>query len=94
VSVAIALSLLTAVMVLSAETLGPWGQDRADALKSSAKWGRDISTTRYSGLWAREGDTFLNAQSGEEQLVGDKGTRLILRDVRLYRIAEDGRSPR
>ncbi len=36
VSVAIALSLLTAVMVLSAETLGPWGQDRADALKSSA----------------------------------------------------------
>ncbi|MCH3852473.1 hypothetical protein LZC39_10250, partial [Campylobacter jejuni] len=54
-------------------------------------WGRDISTTRYSGLWAREGDTFLNAQSGEEQLVGDKGTRLILRDVRLYRIAEDGK---
>ncbi|MDW7601349.1 LptF/LptG family permease, partial [Stenotrophomonas maltophilia] len=91
VSVAIALSLLTAVMVLSAETLGPWGQDRADALKSSAKWGRDIATTRYSGLWAREGDTFLNAQSGEEQLVGDKGTRLILRDVRLYRVAEDGK---
>jgi len=90
VSVAIALSLLTAVMVLSAETLGPWGQDRADALKTSAKWGLDISTTRYSGLWAREGDTFLNAQSGEEQLVGDKGTRLILRDVRLYRVAEDG----
>ena len=90
VSVAIALSLLTAVMVFSAETLGPWGQDRADALKSSAKWGRDIATSRYSGLWAREGDTFLNAQSGEEQLVGDKGTRLILRDVRLYRIAENG----
>jgi len=91
VSVAIALSLLTAVMVLSAETLGPWGQDRADALKSSAKWGRDISSSRYSGLWAREGDTFLSAVAGEEQLVGDKGTRLILRDVRLYRIAEDGR---
>ncbi|WP_439448074.1 LPS export ABC transporter permease LptG [Stenotrophomonas sp. ATs4] len=90
VSVAIALSLLTAVMVLSAETLGPWGQDRADALKSSAKWGQDISTARYSGLWAREGDTFLSAAGGEEQLVGDKGTRLILRDVRLYRIAENG----
>ena len=90
VSVAIALSLLTAVMVFSAETLGPWGQDRADALKASAKWGRDIATTRYAGLWAREGDTFLSAAGGEEQLVGDKGTRLILRDVRLYRIAEDG----
>lgn len=91
VSVAIALSLLTAVMVFSAETLGPWGQDRADALKASAKWGRDIATTRYAGLWAREGDTFLSAAGGEEQLVGDKGTRLILREVRLYRIAEDGR---
>ena len=90
VSVAIALSLLTAVMVFSAETLGPWGQSRADALKLSSKWGMDMAVARYSGTWAREGDTFLNAQSGEEQLVGDKGTRLILRDVRLYRIAENG----
>jgi len=90
VSVAIALSLLTGVMVISAETIGPWGQNRADALKMSAKWGTDVTTARYSGLWAREGDTFLNAATGEEQLVGDKGTRLILRDVRLYRIAGDG----
>jgi len=57
----------------------------------SAKWGTDMAVARYSGLWAREGDTFLNAQSGEEQLVGDKGTRLILRDVRLYKIDEEGR---
>ena len=91
VSVAISLSLLTVVMVFSAETLGPWGQSRADALKLSSKWGMDMAVARYSGTWAREGDTFLNAQSGEEQLVGDKGTRLVLRDVRLYKIAEDGR---
>jgi len=32
VSVAIALSLLTGLMVISAETLGPWGQNRADSL--------------------------------------------------------------
>ncbi|WP_305805643.1 LPS export ABC transporter permease LptG [Stenotrophomonas sp. YIM B06876] len=90
-SVAVALSLLTAVMVFSGETLGPWAQGRADALKSSAKFNTDIAMARYSGLWAREGDTFLNAQSGEEQLTGDGKTRLVLHDVRLYRIAADGR---
>ncbi len=91
VSVAIALSLLTGAMVLSAETLGPWAQGRADAMKVAARWGADLSVVRYQGLWAREGDTFLNAQSGEEQLTEDKGTRLVLHDVRLYRIGADGK---
>ncbi|MCW4454262.1 LPS export ABC transporter permease LptG [Flavobacterium sp. MXW15] len=90
-SVAVALSLLTAVMVLSGETLGPWGQSKADILKTSAKFNSDMAMARYSGLWAREGDTFLNAQSGEEQLTAGGGTRLLLHDVRLYRIGDDGR---
>lgn len=89
-SVAVSLSILTAMMVLSGETLGPWAQSRADALKSSAKWNTDMSVARYSGLWAREGDTFLNAQTGEEQLLEGGGTRLVLHDVRLYQIAPDG----
>lgn len=91
VSVAIALSLMTAVMVFSGETLGPWGQSKAEEIKASAKWGSSLSAARYSGVWAREGDTFLNAQSGDEQLQAGGGTRLILHDVRLYKIAEDGR---
>ncbi|MGV8960545.1 MAG: LPS export ABC transporter permease LptG [Stenotrophomonas sp.] len=90
-SVAVALSLLTAVMVLSGETLGPWAQGKADILKTSAKFNSDMTMARYSGLWAREGDTFLNAQSGEEQLTDDGKTRLVLHDVRLYQIAGDGR---
>ncbi|KAF1014057.1 MAG: Lipopolysaccharide export system permease protein LptG [Stenotrophomonas maltophilia] len=91
VSVAVALSLLTALMVVNAETLGPWAQDRADNIKITAKSGSSMAVARYSGLWAREGDTFLNAQGGEEQLAGDKGTRLVLHGVRLYRVAADGR---
>lgn len=90
-SVAVSLSILTGLMVVSGETLGPWAQSRADALKSSAKWNADMSVARYSGLWAREGDTFLNAQTGEEQQVEGGGTRLVLHDVRLYQIAADGR---
>jgi len=90
VSVAIALSLLTAMMAISAETLGPWAEQRADNIRVSARYGYGLSQIRYNSLWAREGDTFLNARTGEEQLQDNGGTRLILHDVRLYKIDEAG----
>lgn len=89
-SVAVALSLLTGAMVISGETLAPWGQERADNIRMSAKRGGDMSVARYAGVWAREGDTFLNAQGGEEQLIEGGGTRLVLHDVRMYRIGPQG----
>lgn len=89
-SVAIALSLLTALMVVSGETVGPWGQARADLLRNSARANTDLTMARYSGLWAREGDTFLNAQSGEERLSATGGSELVLNQVRLYRLGSDG----
>ena len=89
VSVAAPLLVLTALMVLSGETLGPWGQHSADALKASAK-SNDMTVAQYSGLWAREGDTFLNAQNGREHADG-KDTWLELDDVRLFEFDKDGR---
>jgi lipopolysaccharide export system permease protein len=89
IAVAASLALLTALMVANGETLAPWGQKRADGLKASAK-SRDMIVAQYSGLWAREGDTFLNAQTGQEKNDGD-ARWLELRDVRLYEFAEDGR---
>jgi lipopolysaccharide export system permease protein len=89
ISVAVALGLLTGLMVVSGETLGPWGQQQSDRLKTSARFG-DVALDRYYGLWAREGNTFLYAQSGEERDDGGKKW-LQLRDVRLYELAEDGR---
>jgi len=90
-SVAIALSLLTAMMVVNGETLAPWAQEKADLLKGSAKYQTDMAVARYSGLWAREGNTFLNAQTGEEQVDEGGRSRLLLHDVRLYRLDADGR---
>lgn len=89
IAVAGSLMILTALMVLNGETLGPWGQRRADALKASAR-SDNMIVARYSGLWAREGDIILNANGGEER---DDGTErwLELRDVRLYEFEEDGR---
>src|SRR5690606_24007404 len=88
-SVAMALAVLTALRVLNGETLAPWGQRRADALKASAR-SPDLIVAQYSGLWAREGNTFLNAGSGEEQSRGDESW-LELRDVHLYEFDDEGR---
>ncbi|WP_242109789.1 LPS export ABC transporter permease LptG [Luteimonas aquatica] len=89
VSVAAPLLMLTALMVLSGETLGPWAQRSADGLKAAAK-SKDMTVAQYSGLWAREGDTFLNAQKGQEHAKG-RDTWLELNDVRLFEFAKDGR---
>jgi len=89
-SVAITLSLLTGLMVLNMETLGTWGQTQADMLKTSATTNNNLSVAKYSGLWAREGNVFLNAQSGDER-VQDGRQWLQLRDVRLYELDDEGR---
>ena len=89
-SVAVSLALLTGLMVLNMETLGAWGNSRSAAFLASAR-SNGVAVARYSGLWAREGDVFLNAQNGEEQTDAEGNSSLLLRDVRLYRVAEDGR---
>jgi lipopolysaccharide export system permease protein len=90
-SVAATIAIITAVMVINGETLAPWAQNQADVLKANAKFNTNMATARYSGLWAREGDVFLNAQGGEEKLGTSGGTSLQLHDVRLYQIGDDGR---
>lgn len=87
-AVAAALSVLTVLMVANGETLSPWGLRHADILKASAK-SRDI-LAQYSSLWAREGNTFLNAQTGQERHAGREHW-LELRDVRLYEFDDAGR---
>jgi lipopolysaccharide export system permease protein len=88
-SVAAPLVLLTGLMMLSGETLGPMAQRSADAMKASAR-SNDMIVAQYSGLWAREGDIFLNAQNGRERDDGDDA-RLELNDVRLFEFDADGR---
>jgi len=89
IAVALSLAALTALMVVNGETLAPWAQRRADAVKASAK-SKDLIVAEYSGLWAREGDIFLNAQTGQDRSDGDDRW-LELRDVRLYQFSEAGR---
>ena len=86
---AAALAVLTALMVFSGETLGPWGNRQADSIKASSL-SNDMIVAQYSGLWAREGDVFLNAQTGMERADG-ADRWLELTDVRLYEFDKAGR---
>ena len=89
IAVASSLVIITGLMMVTGETLAPWATRRADGLKAAAK-SKDMIVAQYSGLWAREGDTFLNAQTGQEK--DDGGNRwLELRDVRLYEFDKSGR---
>jgi lipopolysaccharide export system permease protein len=88
-SVAAPLVVLTALMMVNGETLGPWAQRSADMMRSAAR-SSDMIVAQYSGLWAREGDTFLNAHTGQER--GDENDRwLELNDVRLFEFDDKGR---
>ncbi|ASR45047.1 LPS export ABC transporter permease LptG [Xanthomonas citri pv. mangiferaeindicae] len=89
ISVALPLLVLTALMVVNGETLGPMAQRSADSMKSAQR-SNNMVVGRYSGLWAREGDTFLNAQNGSE-VAEAGGSRIQLQDVRLFEFASDGR---
>jgi lipopolysaccharide export system permease protein len=88
-AVALALAFITALMVLNGETLAPWGQRQADAVKSSARSNNAI-LAQYAGIWAREGDMFLNANTGQQRARGSDRW-LELRDVSLYQFEDDGR---
>jgi len=88
-SAAIAVVLLTGLMVLVAETIGPAGEQRAQALVLAAKT-TDIAVAKWSGLWAREGDTILNARHGRVEGEG-AAAWVALDEVRLYEFDPGGR---
>ncbi|HRN59066.1 MAG TPA: LPS export ABC transporter permease LptG [Chiayiivirga sp.] len=83
------IALLTLAMVIVAETIGPAGEEQAQTRAMEAK-SSDIKSLRGSGLWAREGDTFLNAKQGNVVGRGADST-IELSDVTLYEFDQDGR---
>jgi lipopolysaccharide export system permease protein len=88
-SVAMPLVVLTGLMMVVAQTLGPWAQRSGEMMRSAAI-SKDMVVAQYSGLWAREGDTFLNAHTGHERSERNESW-LELNDVRLFEFGPDGR---
>jgi lipopolysaccharide export system permease protein len=80
---------LTVLMVISIETVGPAGEQRAQELANSKS--RQMIMARYSGLWAREGNLFFNARGNSAPRTANGRTWVELEDVRLYQFDEQGR---
>lgn len=84
-----ALGLGAVLMVVNAETLAPFGEQSAQAVANAAKTG-DVVVARVSGLWAREGDVFINARDGSRrQADGVEWTEL--RGVRVFEFDGNGK---
>ena len=83
------LFVLTLLMVLNIETTGPAGQQRAEELANAKN--KHMIMARGSGLWAREGDLFLNARGNSRPRTEGGRTWIELEDVRLYRFDDKGR---
>ena len=84
-----ALALVALLMIVNAETLAPAGEQSAQGVVNAAKTG-DIVVARVSGLWAREGNVFLNARDGVKRRTdGVEWTEL--RGVRLFEFDDEGK---
>lgn len=88
-SVALTLVLLTALVVAIGETLAPLGEQSARALALSAK-SKDVSLAKGGSIWARDGNTFVNAGSGRTRQTDD-GEVVDLSRVRVFEFDDDGR---
>jgi lipopolysaccharide export system permease protein len=83
------LLVLTSLMVVNIETIGPAGEQRAQELANAKS--RQLIMARYSGLWAREGNLFLNARGNSAPHNENGQSWIELEDVRLYQFDDKGR---
>jgi lipopolysaccharide export system permease protein len=84
-SVVFALTTLTVIVTLVGETIGPYGEQKAQALQIAAK-SKDIALAKGGTLWARDGDTVINARRGRA-----RGGSVELSGVRVFEFDPQGR---
>jgi len=74
--------------MLMGETIGPRGEQKAEALALTAK-SRDVTIGKGGSLWARDGETVINAKHGRSRGT-HQGTVVELSDVRVFEFTEQG----
>ncbi|MBE1158897.1 LPS export ABC transporter permease LptG [Dyella acidiphila] len=79
--------LVTGVVIMG-ETVGPWGDQQAQALQLRLRSGGNLGQTS-SGLWARDGDRIINAKDKALRNAGDHSYVQLL-DVRVFTLTQDG----
>jgi lipopolysaccharide export system permease protein len=87
-SVIFSLVALTFLVMLMGETIGPRGEQKAEALAMTAK-AKDVSIGKGGSLWARDGETVINAKHGRTRSTKD-GPTVELQDVRVFEFTPQG----
>lgn len=72
--------ILALIGMLMGETIGAWGQERANQMRSEAM-GSDVSMNLKTGLWLRDGNRFINVQRA---LVGGRLTRVRIIQIDVH----------
>jgi lipopolysaccharide export system permease protein len=86
-SVALGLGILTLATAMLGETLGPFGERKAQALSLAAK-SKDVALAKGGTLWARDGETVISARRGHAR--GSQG-EVDLDGVRVFEFDAEGR---
>jgi lipopolysaccharide export system permease protein len=87
-SVIFALTALTALVMLMGETIGPRGEQKAEAMQMTAK-AKDVSIGKSGSLWARDGENVINAKHGRTRS-SSEGPSVELQDVRVFEFTPQG----
>jgi len=85
-------ALLIVGVVILGETVGPWGDQQAQAMELRLKSG-NLGANTNSGLWARDGDRIINAK-GSLLMHGATHDEVQLVDVRVLTFTPDGQVTR
>ena len=88
-SVIVTLTALTALVMLMGETIGPRGEQKAEALALAAK-SKDVAIGRGGSLWARDGSNVVNAKHGRTHN-SKHGPSVELQDVRVFEFDAAGK---
>ena len=89
-SVVFALMVLTAFVAIEGELIAPRAQQKAEALALTAK-NRDVTIGKGGTLWARDGQTVINAKRGRTRAHGSGPPMIELSDVRVFEFTDVGK---
>jgi len=88
-SVVLALTVLTVFVALMGEVIAPRAQQKAESLMQTAK-NRDIAIGKGGTLWARDGDTVINAKRGRTRANKGGTPTIELSEVRVFEFTPIG----
>jgi lipopolysaccharide export system permease protein len=89
ISALLSVFVISFFLLVAMETVGVAADKRAYALSNA--WGdKQLTMAHFSGLWAREGNIYLNARRGAERNINGKQA-VVLDGLRLYEFDSEGR---